>query len=134
MPVYEYTVNTQGEGLYNITENVLKAVRESGVSEGLCVVYCAHTSAGITINENADPDMGRDLLMGLARAFPDGREFHHMEGNASAYLKAGCVGVSQTLIVSGGQLLIGVWQGVFFCEFNGPHTRRYSVKVMADSG
>ena len=132
MSNYEYSVNTQGEGLYNITENVLSAVRESGVAEGLCIVYCAHTSAGITINESADPDMGRDLLAGFARAFPDGREFRHMEGNASAYLKAGCIGASQTLIVEGGRPLLGVWQGVFFGEFNGPHTRKYTVKVMAD--
>jgi secondary thiamine-phosphate synthase enzyme len=130
MPLYEYSIATGKEGFYNITENVREAVRQSGISEGLCVVCCVHTSAGITINENADPGVIYDLLMGFQRAFPDGREFRHMEGKSSAHIKSSCVGASVSLIVHEGQPLLGVFQGVYFCEFEGPRSRKYVIKVI----
>jgi len=91
----EYTLKTDKEGLYNITARVVEAVRASGVKDGVAVVYCPHTTGGITINENCDPDVVTDLLFGLAKAFPDRAEFRHAEGNSAAHLKSSCVGASQ---------------------------------------
>ena len=125
-----HTLRTGKEGLYNITAAVRDAIRQSGVESGLCVVHCPHTTAGITINENADPDVVHDLLFGLAKAFPDRPEFRHGEGNSAAHLKASCVGSSVTLIVENGAPLLGTWQGVYFCEFDGPRERRYHIKVI----
>jgi len=125
----EFTLETGKEGLYDITKEVRAAIRESGVREGACVVYCPHTTAGITINENADPDVLHDLLVGLKAAFPDRTDFLHSEGNSYAHLKCSCVGASETLIVADGAPLLGRWQNVFFCEFDGPRTRRFYVSV-----
>ena len=104
------------------------------MKSGMAVVYCPHTTAGITINENADPDVKHDLLLGLREAFPDRREFRHAEGNSAAHLKSSCVGASQLVLIEDGHLLLGTWQGIYFCEFDGPRTRRFYVKVLADSG
>jgi secondary thiamine-phosphate synthase enzyme len=109
---------------------VREAVAASGVSDGVAVVYCPHTTAGITINENADPDVTRDLMLGLDWAFPDRAEFRHIEGNSAAHLKASCVGSSVTVIIEHGQPVLGTWQGVYFCEFDGPRSRRFHVKVI----
>jgi len=126
----KHTIETEKENFYNITSQVRNAVSESGVENGICVVFCPHTTAGITINENADPDVVHDILYGLDKAFPDGREFRHFEGNSSAHLKASCVGSSVTVIVEKGRLVLGTWQGIYFCEFDGPRTRNFYVKVM----
>ncbi len=127
--LYEYKLNTDAENLIEVTAMVREAVAKSGVREGTCLVYCPHTTAGITINENADPDVVTDMLLGLAKAFPDRPEFRHAEGNSSAHLKASCVGSSATVIVDGGQLLLGTWQGIYFCEFDGPRSRRFYVQI-----
>lgn len=132
MKTQEFTLHTDREGMYNVTTQVRTAVRESGVQSGMAIVYCPHTTAGITINENADPDVQHDLLLGLAAAFPDRREFRHAEGNSAAHLKSSCVGASQRVLIENGHLLLGTWQGVYFCEFDGPRTRRFYVKVLAD--
>ena len=132
MKTQEFTLHTDREGMYNVTTQVRTAVRESGVQNGMAIVYCPHTTAGITINENADPDVQHDLLLGLAAAFPDRREFRHAEGNSAAHLKSSCVGASQRVLIENGHLLLGTWQGVYFCEFDGPRTRRFYVKVLAD--
>ncbi len=132
MTAKSYTLKTEREGFYNITSRVREFISESGVQSGLAVVFCQHTTAGITINENADPDVQHDLLLGLRMAFPDRREFLHSEGNSSAHLKSSCVGVSCTLIIENGKPLLGTWQGVYFCEFDGPRTRTFMVKVIAD--
>jgi secondary thiamine-phosphate synthase enzyme len=126
----EFTLKTEKEKLYNITSKVAEAVGESGVKDGLAVIYCPHTTAGITINENADPDVRSDLLLGLNKAFPDRAEFRHGEGNSAAHLKSSGMGASQTLIISGGRLLLGTWQGVYFCEFDGPRQRKFYVKII----
>ena len=128
----EFTLKTDKEGLYNITAKVVEAVRASDVESGIAVVWCPHTTGGITINENADPDVVGDLLLGLAKAFPDRAEFRHAEGNSAAHLKSSCVGVSQTIIIEKGKLLLGTWQGIYFCEFDGPRQRKYFVKIMED--
>jgi secondary thiamine-phosphate synthase enzyme len=125
-----YSLQTGKEGFYDITSIVREAVKKSGVASGLCVVYCPHTTAGITINENADPDVARDLLYGLDKAFPDRREFRHTEGNSAAHLKASCIGSSVTVIVEKGEPVLGRWQGLYFCEFDGPRSRKYFVKIV----
>ena len=128
--LYEFTLQTARENMYNITAKVREALHKSGVNDGICVVYCPHTTAGITINENADPDVVTDLLLGLNRAFPDRLEFRHSEGNSAAHLKSSCVGAGQTVIVQNGKLLLGTWQGIYFCEFDGPRVRKFYVKVL----
>ncbi|HHV31881.1 MAG: YjbQ family protein [Ruminococcaceae bacterium] len=125
-----YHLSTNREGFTNITSIVEQVLEKSGVSDGLCVVFCPHTTAGITINENADPDVVRDMLLGLAKAFPDRAEFRHVEGNSTAHLKASCVGSSVTVPVQGGRLVLGTWQGIYFCEFDGPRNRTFYVKVI----
>ena len=127
--VSEFTLSTDRRGFTNITVSIENAIHRSGVTDGLCVVFCPHTTAGITINENADPDVLHDLTLGLEAAFPDRPDFRHMEGNSHAHLKASCVGASTTLIIRGGRPLLGTWQGVYFCEFDGPRTRKYYVKI-----
>ncbi|HEX2927057.1 MAG TPA: secondary thiamine-phosphate synthase enzyme YjbQ [Ruminiclostridium sp.] len=128
--VYEFSLSTEKQNFYNITGKVAGAVTESGIADGALLVYCPHTTAGITINENADPDVVRDMLLGLDRAYPDRPEFRHFEGNSSAHLKASAVGSSQYIIVENGKLLLGTWQGIYFCEFDGPRRRKFYVKVI----
>jgi secondary thiamine-phosphate synthase enzyme len=127
--LFEFGLSTEREGFTNVTAQVAQAVTKSGVIDGICVVYCPHTTAGITINENADPDVVHDMLIGLAKAFPDRAEFLHSEGNSAAHLKSTCVGASATVIVAGGKPLLGRWQGIYFCEFDGPRNRKFYVKV-----
>lgn len=130
MKAQKFTLHTDRQGYYNITSTVRKVIAESGVQSGLCVVFCPHTTGAITINENADPDVQHDLVIGFDEAFPDRRVFLHGEGNSDAHLKCSAVGASETLIVEDGRPLLGVWQGVYFCEFDGPRTRNYYVKVV----
>jgi secondary thiamine-phosphate synthase enzyme len=116
--------------LIDITDRVRQAVGRSGVATGLCVVYCPHTTAAVTVNENADPDVAHDLLLWLHRVVPQRQEgFRHGEDNSDAHIKASLVGSSVTLLVEDGDVVLGRWQGVFFCEFDGPRTR--SVRVQA---
>lgn len=132
MKTREFVLRTDREGLYNVTAQLCEVIRESGVQSGLAVVYCPHTTAGVTINENADADVQHDLLLGLREAFPDRASFRHGEGNSTAHLKSSCVGASQTVLIEDGRPLLGTWQSVYFCEFDGPRTRRYTIKVLAD--
>ncbi|MGN1411284.1 MAG: secondary thiamine-phosphate synthase enzyme YjbQ [Oscillospiraceae bacterium] len=128
--MYEFTLRTERQNFYNVTSNVEKAVKESGVTDGICIVFCPHTTAGMTINENADPDVVRDLLFALDKTYPDRKEFRHAEGNTTAHLKASVMGSSVTVIVEKGKLILGTWQGIYFCEFDGPRIRKYYVKVI----
>ena len=132
MKTQEFTLRTDREGMYNVTAQVREVIRESGVMSGIAVVYCPHTTAGITINENADPDVQHDLLLGLRKAFPEQAAFRHAEGNSTAHLKSSCVGASQLVLIENGRPLLGTWQDVYFCEFDGPRTRRFQVKVLSD--
>ena len=127
----EFVINTEHEEIYNITCKVNEVLKESGVQEGIVVVFCPHTTAGITINENADDTVLVDLVLGMNKAFPDRMEFLHGEGNSSAHLKASNIGASETIIITNGRLVLGQWQGIFFCEFDGPRKRKFSVKVVA---
>ena len=122
--------DTGRTSMTDITSEVRGIVKRSGVKDGICVVFSMHTTAGITINENADPDVQIDMLHGLDMAFPDRPEFRHMEGNSYAHLRTSCVGPSTTVIVSEGDLVLGTWQGIYLCEFDGPRRRRVLVKVV----
>jgi secondary thiamine-phosphate synthase enzyme len=128
--VYRYNLKTDSEGFYNVTQKVSGAIRESGISDGICVVFCPHTTAGMTINENADPDVVKDILFALGKTLPDRPEFRHAEGNSAAHLKASYTGSSVTVIVENGKPLLGTWQGIYFCEFDGPRNRTFYVKVI----
>ena len=128
--LYEYHLNTEREGFYNITSYVRQALIESMVTDGIAVVYCPHTTAAITINENADPDVVTDLLYALDKTYPDRPQFRHAEGNSAAHLKSSCIGCSETVIIEDGRLLLGTWQGIYFTEFDGPRSRRFYVKIV----
>ena len=128
-----FTVRTNGQTDWiNVTGEVQKAVAASGVKEGVCVVFVPHTTAAVTVNENADPDVPRDVNYALNMISPDRREFQHGEGNSAAHTKTSLVGPSLTLIVSSGRLLLGTWQGIWFNEYDGPRTRTVNVRVMGD--
>jgi secondary thiamine-phosphate synthase enzyme len=118
------------EEFVDLTAEVERAVAASGVASGLCVVTVPHTTAGITVDENADPDVRADLAMVLREIVPDALPYTHGEGNSPAHVKAALVGSSVTLIVEGGRLRLGTWQGVFFCEFDGPRPRQAWVQVL----
>lgn len=121
----------QRQIMIDITETIREDVINSGVKEGIAIIYCPHTTAGITINENADPDVVRDLVYGFEKAYPtDDRNYKHFEGNSHAHMKSSTMGASQTLIISEGKLILGRWQDVYFCEFDGPRHREFYVKVM----
>jgi secondary thiamine-phosphate synthase enzyme len=127
--LFEYSLKTSAVDFIDITSFVRDAVTKSSAADGLAVVYCPHTTAGITVNENADPDVVRDILTGLDRAFPDRAEFRHSEGNSAAHLKASAIGTGTTVIIDGGRLLLGTWQGIYFCEFDPPRARKFFVKI-----
>ena len=127
--LYEYKLSAPREDFYNITPQVREAVTKSGVTSGTVVVFCPHTTAGITINENADPDVVRDMLLGLREVYPDRSQFCHAEGNSAAHLKASAVGSSAMVIIENGKLLLGTWQSIYFCEFDPPRNRKFYVKV-----
>lgn len=128
--MYKYSLKTNTEGLYDITKQVKEAVFDSGVREGICVVYCPHTTASITINENADEFVGTDIIYGVKRAFPKCKEFQHDEGNSDCHIKSSLFGASQTLIIDRGELVLGVWQSIFFAEFDPPRERKFYVKII----
>ena len=117
------------EEFVDITDRVQEVVSKSGVSQGVCYIFIPHTTAGITINENADPDVVRDILSALDRVIPDHWEFRHAEGNSPAHIKASLMGCSLYVLVKGGQLALGTWQGIYLCEFDGPRTRKVWVEV-----
>lgn len=127
---FEFSLRTEREGFYNITSKVREAVRTKEASEGICVVYCPHTTAGITINENADPDVVHDLMFALDKTFTDRKEFRHAEGNSAAHFKSSVMGASQTVIIENGNLKLGTWQGIYFTEFDGPRTRKFFVHII----
>jgi secondary thiamine-phosphate synthase enzyme len=128
----ELQVGTRAHSeLYDITSQVQQVVAESGVQEGVCHVFEPHTTAGLTLNENWDPDVRGDLVRALAAIVPN-VPFRHAEGNSPAHLMSTLVGSSETLLVSGGQLVLGSWQGIYLPEFDGPRRRRVLVKVVSD--
>jgi secondary thiamine-phosphate synthase enzyme len=127
--LYEYTLSTQREDFYNITPQLREAITKSGITSGHAILYYPHTTSGITLNENADPDVVRDMLLGLSETYPNRSEFLHVEGNSAAHLKASVMGSSVTVIIEDNKPLLGTWQGVYFCEFDPPRNRKFYVKI-----
>jgi secondary thiamine-phosphate synthase enzyme len=132
--MYELKVRSQQrEQLIEFTDEVRRKLEESGAREGVCFLYVQHTTAGLTVNENADPDVPHDLLHALRTLLPQhGMDFRHGEENSDAHIKASLVGASAAIPFSGGRLLLGRWQGIFLCEFDGPRERKVIMKVMSD--
>ena len=122
------------EEFIDITAVVQGIVSRSTIAEGICVVYTPHTTAAVTINENADPDVCRDILGHLAKVVPADKAFRHVEGNSDAHIQASLVGSSVTVLVEDGRLVLGTWQSVFFCEFDGPRSRQMHIKLMPSGG
>lgn len=120
------------EEIVNITDQVQRAVAASGVKSGIVLVYSPHTTAGVTIQENADPDVRADILAHLRGLVPRDPKFRHREGNSDAHIKSALVGASQAIPVVDGRLLLGTWQAIFFCEFDGPRSRRVQVQVVGN--
>jgi secondary thiamine-phosphate synthase enzyme len=118
--------------LIDITSKIAKLVKESGVSEGRCVLYVPHTTAAVTINESADPSVKDDILMVLNQIVPRDANYRHSEGNSPAHVKSTLVGASEMLAIENGSLALGTWQGIFFCEFDGPRTRKVHVRITAE--
>ena len=126
-----FTVKTsQRTEILDITHQIQKAVTDSKVRNGICCVFVPHTTAAVTINENADPDVPRDILMKLGKVIPFDDNYRHTEGNSDAHIKTSLVGSSEIIIVEDGRLVLGTWQSIFFCEFDGPRNRRFLVKVI----
>jgi secondary thiamine-phosphate synthase enzyme len=121
--------NTQTQ-ILDITAQVQKVVRESGIIEGLCCVFVPHTTAGVTINENADPSVKQDIVMELNKTIPFNDNYSHLEGNSAAHIKASIIGSSVNIPVKNNYLLLGTWQGICFCEFDGPRGRKFYVKII----
>ena len=115
--------------MIDITSRIQDVVRESGIESGICTVFVPHTTAGITINENADPDVVSDILKEVNKIVPFEDGYSHMEGNSAAHIKASMFGFSQQIIIEGGRLDLGTWQGIYFCEFDGPRNREVYVKI-----
>ncbi len=117
--------------LVDITDQVRKMVAGSGIRDGLCILWVPHTTAGITINENADPSVARDILMELDKRIPWSDDYQHSEGNSAAHVKSTLVGCEKTILIEDGRLALGTWQGVYFCEFDGPRKRQVWVKFLS---
>ena len=114
----------------DITAEVRREIKAAGMRNGLCVVYVPHTTAAVTINESADPSVRRDILMVLNQMVPWQGDYRHMEGNSAAHVKCSLIGASETLLVESGEPVLGTWQGIFFCEFDGPRTRKVHVRLI----
>ena len=123
---------SQPAELIDITHSVQEAVKKTGVEEGICFIFIPHTTAAVTINENADPSVSLDIVMELNKIIPLQGRYQHLEGNSPAHIRASLIGCSQTVFVESGKLALGTWQGIFFCEFDGPRNRSVYVKVLKE--
>ena len=129
--IYEIPVRTSAHTqMIDITGEVKKLVAGSGIKNGICMIYVPHTTAAVTINENADPDVVRDFTMEINKIVPWEDGYHHMEGNSAAHLKASMMGFSELVIIESGKLLLGTWQGIYFLEYDGARNRKVYVKLM----
>ena len=125
----DITTNAHTE-MKDITRLIQKAVTDSGVKDGICTVFVPHTTAAVTINENADPDVVRDFTKEINKIVPWEDGYHHAEGNSAAHLKSSIIGFSEQLIIDKGRLVLGTWQGIYFCEFDGPRHRKLYLKIL----
>ena len=127
------TVNTGAQTeLVDVTDRIRQAVGDAGVRDGFVILYVPHTTAAVTINECADPTVKSDILMVLNRIVPWKAEYRHMEGNSPAHVKASLIGASEWIAIETGELVLGTWQGIFFCEFDGPRTRKLQVRFLKE--
>ena len=133
--IQTFQVKSSGRTQFiDITHSVEEAVQKSGVKEGVCFIFTPHTTAAVTINENADPSVTQDIQRMLNEIVPYEGSYQHLEGNSSAHIKSSLIGCSKTVFVESGKLVLGTWQGIFFCEFDGPRTRKVYVKVVKEEG
>lgn len=128
--MYHRIQTTKPQQFINITNMVADEVKKSNVRDGIAVVYVPHTTAGVTINESADPDVVKDMISALDKTYPVHGDYLHFEGNSHAHIKASLMGSSCTVIIQDGKLLLGTWQGIYFCEFDGPRNRKFYVKII----
>jgi len=132
--LYHLQVSTHSNTEFvDITSEIQKFVSDSRVKSGLCQIFIPHTTAAVTINENADPSVKRDILMELNKLIPFEDNYHHSEGNSAAHIKSSLLGCSLTVIIEENRLQLGTWQGIYFCEFDGPRSRKVWVKILKDS-
>lgn len=124
--------SSQRSEFIDITEKINDVIKEAGILSGICYVYIPHTTAAVTINEGADPSVHRDIQNALTRLVPQEMNYSHREGNADAHIKSSIIGTSQLVIIDEGRLVLGTWQAVYFCEFDGPRHRRVTLKLIAD--
>jgi secondary thiamine-phosphate synthase enzyme len=129
MTVFDVKTHAKDE-LIDITSSVKNIITNSQVENGVCIIYVPHTTAGVTINENADPSVKSDILMALRNIVPDSLPYRHMEGNSPGHVKSTLVGCSASLLINNGSLSLGTWQGIFFCEFDGPRNRKVFAKII----
>jgi secondary thiamine-phosphate synthase enzyme len=118
--------------LVDITSDINQLIQNSGTDQGLCMIYVPHTTAAVTINESADPSVKSDILMVLNQLIPWEAKYRHLEGNSPAHIKSTLVGSSELIAIENGRLILGTWQGIFFCEFDGPRTRKVNVRIVAE--
>ncbi|NLK72110.1 MAG: YjbQ family protein [Clostridiales bacterium] len=131
--LFQYSIPTKSKQEFiDITEFISQSINESGVKNGHVLIYCPHTTAGITINENADPNVIEDMINALDNVFPIDGNYKHIEGNAHAHLKSSFIGSEKSIIILEGEPLLGTWQSVYFCEFDGPRSRKLFIKIMKD--
>lgn len=119
------------EEIIDITSEVNKVIKESRINNGICIIYCPHTTAGITINENYDPDVKHDIILSLNNIVKE-LNFKHSEGNSSAHVKSSLMGKSQTIIIENNEIVLGTWDGIYFCEFDGPRKRKVLIKIIEE--
>lgn len=133
MKTYTYEITTDNpQEMIDLSDIVVDVLKQSALKNGKIILFCPHTSAGLTINENADPDVRRDFIHALNKTFPIHGDYKHFEGNSHAHLKASFVGTDQMILVDQGAQLLGRWQSVFFCEFDGPRTRQLYLRTEGD--
>ena len=126
----QFTVRTNARAeMIDITDRIRILLKESRIKSGVCHVFVPHTTAAVTINENADPDVPLDILMELEKIVPFSDHYRHVEGNSAAHIKASMLGASETVFIENGELVLGTWQSIFFCEFDGPRTRKVIVLI-----
>ena len=126
----ELSVSTSNKNEFvDITQKIERILQDTEVKEGTVTLFVPHTTAAVTINENADPDVKKDMIRALHRMVPENERYEHMEGNSPAHVKASLLGMSETLIVYKGKLILGTWQGIYFCEFDGPRMRKLMIKI-----
>lgn len=133
MPLYSLNIKTHKQTEYlDITSEIAQVLQKDGIHSGMVLISCPHTTAGLTINENADPDVKRDMLMELNKMVPFQDDYAHMEGNSAAHIKATLTGLSVSLPVAEGRMVLGTWQGIYFCEYDGARSRKVHIQTMKE--